>query len=482
LAAGLQMISGVISLDTLSNKSLHHNSNKPAAIQQKFRDALPMNKIIMHTGIHISCASLVSILMLTGTTYAQTLELSDTGVKIDGIAAVVNDGIVLQSELDAQTVLIVNRLRAENTPLPPMNILREQILERLVVTQIQLQRAERAGITISDEMLNRALSDIARRNGTTLTALPELLARDGVEYSSYRKEMREQLTIERLRQRDVISRIGVTPRELEDYLERESGTANSNYRYKVSHIMISISAASDPKELERVTEQTWDIYDQLQDGADFSQMAVAYSDAQTALEGGSMGWRNGDALPTLFAEIVPNMQAEEIAEPIRSSSGFHIIRLDAVEGNEAIIEDQTLARHILLKTNEIMDDDIARQKLVDIRLEIIEDGDFEAIAIAVSEDPGSAVNGGDLGWTGPGMFVPEFEETMNSLEIGEISEPFQSPFGWHILQVVDRRVHDTTEDVRRQQAMKAIRDSKVAEETELWVRQIRDEAFVDYRI
>jgi peptidyl-prolyl cis-trans isomerase SurA len=176
------------------------------------------------------------------------------------------------------------------------------------------------------------------------------------------------------------------------------------------------------------------------------------------------------------------MQAEEIAEPIRSSSGFHIIRLDAVEGNEAIIEDQTLARHILLKTNEIMDDDIARQKLVDIRLEIIEDGDFEAIAIAVSEDPGSAVNGGDLGWTGPGMFVPEFEEAMNSLEIGEISEPFQSPFGWHILQVVDRRVHDTTEDVRRQQAMKAIRDSKVAEETELWVRQIRDEAFVDYRI
>jgi peptidyl-prolyl cis-trans isomerase SurA len=420
--------------------------------------------------------------MCTGTVYAQSLELSDTGVKIDGIAAVVNDGVVLQSELDEQTIMIVNRLRQENTPLPPMNILREQILESLVVTQIQLQRAERAGITIPDEMLNRALSDIARRNDTTLSALPGLLANEGVEYSSYRKEMREQMTIERLRQIDVISRIGVTPRELEDYLERQSSTANRNQRYLVSHIMISMSAATNPKELEEATTETWGIYDQLQNGADFSEMAVTYSDAQTALEGGSMGWRNGDALPTLFAEIVPNMQVDQISEPIRSSSGFHIIRLDATEGNEAIIEDQTLARHILMKTNEIMDDDIVRQKLVDIRVEIIEDGDFEAIAIAVSEDPGSAVNGGDLGWTGPGMFVPEFEETMNTMEIGEISEPFQSPFGWHIIQVVDRRVHDTTEDVRRQEAMTAIRDSKVAEETELWVRQIRDEAFVDYRI
>ncbi|MCP4001032.1 MAG: molecular chaperone SurA [Gammaproteobacteria bacterium] len=441
-----------------------------------------MSKIIRHTGFHILCAALASILILTNTTYAQTLDLSDTGVKIDGIAAVVNDGIVLQSELDEQTILIVNRLRAENTPLPPMNILQEQILERLIITQIQLQRAERAGITVSDEMLNRALNDIARRNNTTLSALPELLAQDGVAYSSYRKEMREQLAIERLRQRDVISRIGVTPRELEDYLERESGNASRKYRYKVSHIMISIPAATDPNELELATKKTWDIYDQLQNGADFSQMAVTYSDAQTALEGGSMGWRNGDALPSLFAEIVPNMQVGEIAEPIRSSSGFHIIRLDAIEGNQPIIEDQTLAKHILIKTNEIIDDDIAQQKLSDIRVEILEDGDFEAIAIAVSEDPGSAVNGGDLGWTGKGSFVPEFEQIMDSLEIGDLSQPFKSPFGWHILQVIDRRVHDTTEDVRREQAMTAIRDSKVAEETELWVRQIRDEAFVDYRI
>jgi peptidyl-prolyl cis-trans isomerase SurA len=176
------------------------------------------------------------------------------------------------------------------------------------------------------------------------------------------------------------------------------------------------------------------------------------------------------------------MQPGQISEPIRSSSGFHLVKLDATEGTETIIEDQTHARHILIKTTEIMDDDIVRQKLVEIREEIIEDGDFEAIAKAVSEDPGTAVDGGDLGWSGPGVFVPEFEETMSGLEIDEISEPFKSPFGWHIMQVLGRRTHDTTEDVRRQEAMMAIRNSKVAEETELWIRQIRDEAFVEYRI
>lgn len=433
----------------------------------------------MYKSIHILCAG---ALICAGSAHAQNLELSDTGVRIDGIAAVVNDGVVLLSELDEQTILIVNRLREENTPLPPMDILRQQILERLVVTQIQLQRAGRAGITISDEILNRALSDVARRNDTTLGALPELLAQDGVDYGSYRKEMREQLTIERLRQQDVISRIGVNPRELEDYLKREANSAYRNHSYKMSHILISVSIATSPEELEVATAKAMDLYTQLQEGADFAQLAVAYSDAQTALEGGSMGWRNGDSLPTLFAEIVPDMQPGQISEPIRSSSGFHIIKLDAIEGNEPIIENQTHARHILIETTEIIDDDIARQKLEEIRTEILEGGDFGAIAKAVSEDPASAVEGGDLGWSGPGMFVPEFEETMNSLEIGDISEPFQSPFGWHILEVTERRVHDTTEDVRRQQAMMAIRNSKVAEETELWVRQIRDEAFVEYRI
>jgi peptidyl-prolyl cis-trans isomerase SurA len=438
---------------------------------------------MMHSRARVSCALFFAVVFSHATTAtAQNLELSDTGERIDGIAAVVNDGVVLLSELEAQTILIINRLREENTQLPPMNILREQILENLVINRIKLQRAERAGITIPDEILNRALADIARRNGTTLSGLPELLAKDGMDYGAYRNEMREQMIMQGLRQRDVVSRIGVNPRELEDYLEREAGTAYRNQRFLISHILISMPAAASPEQLEATSNEAWDLYDQLQNGADFAQLAVAYSDSQTALEGGSMGWRNGDALPTLFADIVPNMQAGQVSEPIRSSSGYHLVKLDETEGTETIIEDQTHARHILIKTTEIMDDDIVRQKLVEIREEIIEDGDFDAIATAVSEDPASAVDGGDLGWTGSGVFVPEFEEAMSGLEIDEISEPFESPFGWHIIQVLGRRTHDTTEDVRRQEAMMAIRNSKVAEETELWIRQIRDEAFVEYRI
>ena len=315
--------------------------------------------MLKHTGIHIAIAALT--LLAGSIAGAQTLDLSETGQKLDGIAAVVNDGVVLQSELDAQTAMIVNRLRGENTPLPPFNILRQQILESLVIKEIQLQRAARAGIRIPDEMLNRAMSDIARRNGITLSDLPGLLEQDGMSYSAYRREMREQMTIERLRQRDVISRIGVNPRELEEYLAREAGAAYLNNRYKVSHILISVPAAASPDEIDLATGEARDLYEQLEAGADFAQLAVAYSDAQTALDGGSMGWREGDALPTLFAEIVPAMQPGEISVPVRTNSGFHIIKLDAMEGTEAVMENQTHARHILIETDELMDDDIVRR-------------------------------------------------------------------------------------------------------------------------
>ncbi|MEJ2140233.1 MAG: peptidylprolyl isomerase [Gammaproteobacteria bacterium] len=422
------------------------------------------------------------MLFMSNVAQSQNLELSDSGMRLDGIAALVNDGVVLDSELQDQTMLIVQRLRAEGTPLPPQDVLVQQVLENLVVSQIQLQRAEREGIVVPDEILNRALSDIARRNGTTLTELPALLAADGMDYGAYRKEMREQLIMERLRMRDVISRIAITNRELEDYLAREENTSFRNNQYNISHILIALPATTSPDALETARKKAWDIYEQLQNGADFAQLAVTYSNAQTALDGGAMGWRSGEALPSLFADVVPAMEAGAVSEPIRSSSGFNLVKLNDVKGNEPIMEDQVHARHILMTTDEIMDDDIVEQKLIEIRAGILNGDDFAAVAKAVSDDPGSAVEGGDLGWAGPGMFVGVFEETLNSLEIGEISEPFQSQFGWHIVEVLERRVHDTTDDVLRQRAMMAIRDSKVAEETELWLRQLRDESFVEYRL
>jgi len=429
------------------------------------------------------CPAIIATLALsTGVVRAQTLELSDTGVKLDGIVALVNDGVVLESELDSQTTMIEQRLRAEGTPIPPNDSLKKQVLDNLVLGQIQLQRAERDGITVPDEILNRALADIAQRNNTTLTGLPGMLAAEGIDYAAYRKDLREQLVMERLRMKDVISRIAVSERELNDYLERESGNSYRNNRYKLSNILISLPANTTPEDLQKAQARADEIYRRLQKGEDFAELALAYSNAENALDGGDLGWRSGDALPTIFAEIVPNLQKGQVSEPIRSASGFHIVKVDDVEGNKPIIEKQVHARHILIKTDEIIDDEVAEQKLIEIRNGILAGDDFAAVAKAVSDDPGSAVDGGDLGWAGPNVYVGVFEDTLENLKIGEVSMPFRSPFGWHIVEVIERRTHDTTDDVRREQAMAAIRDSKVAEETELWLRQIRDESFVEYRL
>ena len=424
------------------------------------------------------------ILSLAGinTAVAQNLDLSDTGQLLDGIAAIVNDGVVLKSELAQQTALIRQRLIEENAQPPPPDLLAEQVLERLVIMQLQIQRADRLGIEVTDEALNLSLADVARRNNVSLTQLPELLAQDGVNYAGYRREMREQLVIDQLRQRDVMSRILVTPRELKDYLERQEGKAHINQEFRLSHILVSVSTTATPEEVGREQAQALEIFERLQSGDNFAELAVTYSDGQSALEGGTMGWRRGNQLPTLFADVVPGMQPGQFSEPIRSASGFHLIKLDEVRGNETIIEDQTHIRHILIVPNEVLDDETVRQRLIMIRDQIIGGDEFEAIAIAVSKDPGSAPDGGDLGWNGPGTFVPEFSDVIESLEIGELSEPFKSPFGWHIVEVLGRRQHDTTEDVKRQQALVALRMNKLEEESELWVRRLRDEAFVEYML
>jgi peptidyl-prolyl cis-trans isomerase SurA len=414
--------------------------------------------------------------------YAQTRELSSTGEMLDGIAAVVNDGVVLKSQLEMELQRITQRLESQGTQVPPMNTLATQVLERLVVNQIQLQRAQRLGIQISDETLNVALSNVAQRNNTSLSELPEMLASEGVDYTAYRAEMREQLAIEQLRQRDVTGRIGITPRELDDYLERQKGRAFQNQEFKLSQILISISANATAEDIAAAEQQIVDIYGQVQAGKSFVEMAVSYSDGQKALEGGDLGWRKGDELPTLFAEIVPGLTIGQVSEPVRSASGFHLVKLDDLRGSDPIMQQQTRARHILISTNEVLDDEAVYQKLTELRQQILDGDSFEAVAKVISEDPGSAVDGGDLGWAGPDVFVPEFQAICDQLEIDEISEPFQTSYGWHIIQLLDRRVHDTTEEIKRQRAIMAIRNSKMSEETELWTRRLRDEAFVEYRL
>ncbi|HEX4972303.1 MAG TPA: peptidylprolyl isomerase [Steroidobacteraceae bacterium] len=429
--------------------------------------------------------ALVSLLVFAGNTaLAQTRELSSSGELLDRIAAVVNDGVVLVSQLDAQTDEVIVRLRAQRTELPPRNVLRKQILERLVMEEIQMQRADRLGIEVSEEMLNGALDDVARRNNIQFSDLPQALSSQGVDYRDFRDEIRKQLKLQLLRQRDVIARINISPRELDQFKARQANAPDQNAEYNISHILISVPVTASPEQIETREQRAREVYDKAKAGEDFAQLAVTYSESSTNIEGGALGWRRGPQLPSIIADRISQMKAGEVAEPIRTPSGFHIFRLNETRGGvgEAVIA-QVHARHILLRTNELEDDQTIEQKLNGIRERILNGGeDFAAIAAVTSQDPSSAADGGDLGWTGPGSFVPEFEKQLQGLGENEISKPFKTQYGWHIVQVLGRRDHDATEDRKTQQAYAQLREAKAEEETELWLRRLRDEAFVEYRM
>lgn len=426
----------------------------------------------------------IGLLAVAGGAVAQTRELSGSGVLLDRIAAIVNDGVVLNSQLDEQTEEITNRLRQQNTELPPRNVLRQQILERLVVEEIQVQRANKLGIQVSDEMLNGALDDVAKRNNIGFADLPQALAQQGIDYRNFRDEIRRQMTLQLLRQRDVIARINVSPRELDQFMTRQQNAPDRNAEYNVSHILVSVPVSASPEQIEAREKRAKEVFDKATGGEDFAQLAVTYSDSSTNIEGGSLGWRRGSQLPSILAENIPKMQPGETSRPIRTPSGFHIFRLNEVRGGvQQSVVSQIHARHILLRTNELEDDQTVEQKLNNIRTRVL-DGkeDFAAIAAVTSQDPGSAADGGDLGWAGPGTFVPEFEKQIQALNENEISKPFKSQYGWHIVQLLGRRQHDSTEDLRRQRAFAELREAKAEEETELWLRRLRDEAFVEYRM
>ncbi len=425
----------------------------------------------------------LALLLSAGIASAQTRDLSTSGVPLDRIAAVVNEGIVLNSQLDEQTEEVMARLRQQNTELPARNVLRRQILERLVVEEIQMQRADKLGLQISDEMLNGALANIARSNNIEFSDLPRALAQQGVDYRSYREEIRRQMTLQMLRQRDVIARINISPREMEQAMARAKNSPNQNSEYNISHILVSVPVTATPEQIEAREQRMKEVYDKAKAGEDFAQLALTYSDSTTNIEGGSLGWRKGSQLPSIVSDQVVKMSAGQISEPIRTPSGFHLFRLNEVRGGiEQSVVEQVHARHILLRPNELEDDQTVEQRLNDIRTRVSNGEDFAAIAAVTSQDPGSAADGGDLGWAGPGTFVPEFERQLGMLQENEISKPFRTQYGWHIIQLLGRRQHDVTDDKMREQVYAQLRESKAEEETELWLRRLRDEAFVEYRM
>jgi peptidyl-prolyl cis-trans isomerase SurA len=413
---------------------------------------------------------------------AQTRELATRGELLDRVVAIVNDGVVLNSDLDAETAAVSERLREQKLEAPPQNVLRQQVLERLVLTEIQVQHAGKVGIKVTDENVNQALQDVARRNNLTLAQLPEALAKQGIQYANYREEIRRELILSLLRQRDVLQRISVTPREIEQFLEKQAKTPSAASEFNVSHILIAVGQEASSAQQEAAAKRAEDVYQRAKGGEDFAKLAVAYSNSQTAFEGGSLGWRKGSELPTFLTDVVAKLKPGEVSEPLRTPTGYHIVRLNEVRGAGAkSVESQVHSRHILMKTTDLADDATVKQKLNTLRERILKGEDFAGIAQTNSEDPGSAAEGGDLGWTGPGSFVPEFESVLGTLKDGEISEPFKTQYGWHIVQMLGHREIDNTDELKRRQAIDAIRAGKADEETELWLRRMRDDAYVEYK-
>lgn len=401
------------------------------------------------------------------------------GQLLDRVVAIVNDGVVLQSEFEELLAQAISRLRQNNTQPPPADALRRQVLDRLVMDEIQWQRAQRVGIDISDEQLGQELRRLAEANNLTLDQLPEVLAQEGINYASFREATRKDMARQVLRRREVLNAVNITPRELEQEVDRLKKMPDEQSEYNYSHILIELPVDATREQQQELARRAEEVYRRAAT-EDFAQLAATFSNSESALEGGNMGWVQGARLPTQLAASIATLKAGEVSSPIADPYGFHIVKLNEVRsarGNP--LQEQIHVRHILLTPNALQDDATVRQRLAGIRERVLGGEDFAAFATSISEDQGTAVNGGDLDWVGPGATVPEFEAAMLALQDGEISEPFRTQFGWHILQVLGRRQMDTTEEMFRQRAFEQLQDRKAEQQLQLWLRQLRDESFVE---
>jgi len=429
-------------------------------------------------------AALSGLLLLFAHATACAEDEAQTGQRymLNSIVAVVNEDIILSSELDNATRAIVKQLNEKGTPIPAKSILDKEVLDKLIIESLQLQIAETNGITIDDSQLNAEVKDLAENNGVSLTEFREILERDGYSYQDFREDLRKQLTIMQVRRMMVASTIKVNDQEVDNLLATLKSSGQGGTEYHLGHILIAIPEAASPGEVQATKARAERTLQRLRGGADFAEVALVESDSQTALEGGDLGWRNLGQLPSMFLDTVKNMQVGEISDLIRSSGSFHIIKLLDKRGDERHFVEQTRARHILIKPDEVNTDEDVRTRIEQLEIRLRGGEDFATLALANSQDTLSAAKGGDLGWLNEGDTVPEFENAMNSLATGEISQPVQSEFGWHLIQVQERRTHDSTEEYERTKVRNLIRARKYEEELVLWLRRLRDESYVEYRL
>lgn len=420
------------------------------------------------------------VFLLPTITFAATNSV--TPVKMDRIIAVVDQGVITEQELDNRIKTVSAQLEKQGTPLPPQEVLEKQILERLIVDSLQLQLAAQTGLKVDDTMLDKTIERIATQNKMDVPEFKTALEKDGISMRQFREDIRNEITISRLRERDVDNKLTVSDGEIDNYLTTQANRGDDQDEFELSHILVRTPEDSTPEDLNKARAKTDEILKELAAGKDFAQVSASFSDTPNALEGGQMGWKTGAQIPALFLETLKPMQVGEVSKPIRSGNGFHILKLTNRRGGaSSLVIDQTHARHILIKLTEVVSEKDGKQKMDSIKERLDNGVKFEEMARQYSED-GSANNGGDLGWVNPGDTVPQFEKVMNELGIGEISEPVRSPFGWHIIQVIERRKQDMSKEATRLKARQEIRARKSDEAYQDWIRELRDRAFVEMRL
>jgi peptidyl-prolyl cis-trans isomerase SurA len=427
---------------------------------------------------------LIQPLLLAGalTVVCQPNVQAEEVVKLDRIVAIVDQTVVTEQELESRIATVTAQLKKQGTELPPENVLRKQILERLITDTLQIQYAAQTGLKVDDNQLDKTIERIAEQNQMTLTEFSEALAKDGVSMRKFRSDIRNEITIARLREREVDGRVNVTESEIDNFLTSQAANTENQDEFEISHILIRTPEEGATEDVQKAKTKVDAAVKELNNGKSFAEVSASFSDAPNALEGGKLGWKSGTQMPALFLDALKTMQVGEVSQPLRSPNGFHVLKLTNKRGgNSPLVIQQTHSRHILIKLSEIMSEKEGKQKMDNIKERLDNGEKFEALARQYSEDS-TASNGGDLGWINPGDTVPQFEKAMNELKDNQISQPVRTQFGWHVIQVIERRSQDMSKEAARLKARQEIRAKKADEAYQDWIRELRDRAYVELRL
>ena len=421
-------------------------------------------------------------LLLTMAMMTMSLAVQAERKLLDRVVAIVDDDVILQTQLEARVNTIMGRLSAQGTGLPPRQMLEQRVLEQLIAESVQLQMADKMGMRISDNELNETLANIARSNGMTMAQFESQLAEEGVTYQQAREQIRNEMLTSRVQQRQVGNRVRITDNEVENYLQAQAGAGSDGAEYRLAYIFIQVDEPGNEASVRQARNLADNLRQQILDGRDFREVAVAESDASNALEGGDMGWRSESQLPSLVAPVVPDLEPGVPSAVLENNSGFHLVMvMDKRGGEQQQIIEQHKVRHILVRPSAAVTEAQAGQRIREVYRQLQDGADFAELARELSDDPVSGSDGGNLDWVSPGQMVPEFEQAMLDADVGEIYGPVRSQFGWHILQVQERRKQDVTAEARESQARQAIYQRKFEQELQNWLREVRDEAFVEFK-